>query len=148
MQDQQIQVLETSFGEIAAVRDQAAALFYERLFAHDPALRAMFGQADMRAQGQKLMAALGFVVAGLRRPDGVVPVLEHLAVRHLDYGVADRHYATVGAALIETLALYFGARFTPEMRAAWAGAYGMVSTIMRNAAARELAVRAQMKAAV
>lgn len=148
MQDQQIQLLETSFGEIAAVRDQAAALFYERLFAHDPGLRAMFGQADMAMQGQKLLAALGFVVAGLRRRDSIVPVLEHLAVRHLDYGVEDRHYATVGAVLIETLALYFGTRFAPDMRAAWTGAYEMVSAIMRDAAAREMAVRAQMRAAV
>lgn len=133
MNDDRIRLLETSFAEVAKVREQAAALFYERLFAIDPALKALFGQTDTKAQGYKLMAALGFVVAGLRKPETVVPPLEQLALRHLDYGVEDTHYATVGQALIETLALHFGARFTEEMRAAWIEAYELVSGIMLDA---------------
>ncbi|ALA16830.1 MULTISPECIES: globin family protein [Chelatococcus] len=139
MNDETIHLLETSFAEVAAIREPAAALFYERLFANDPSLRSLFGGADMKAQGQKLMAALGFVVGGLRKPATVVPTLESLAIRHLDYGVRDSHYTTVGTALIETLALSFGARFTPELRKAWTEAYDLVSTIMREAAVRSRA---------
>lgn len=134
MDNDKIILLETSFAEVTLAKEQAAALFYERLFANDPSLRSLFDQSDLQAQGKKLMAALGFVVAGLRRPETVVPTLENLAVRHLEYGVKDAHYATVGTALIETLALYFGSRFTLELRAAWVEAYGLVSTVMRGAA--------------
>ncbi|MFG1302541.1 globin family protein [Xanthobacter autotrophicus] len=135
MHDDQIALLETSFAEVSASRD-AAALFYERLFVLDPALKRLFGDTDMAGQGEKLFAALGLVVASLRSLDKVVPELEQLAVRHVRYGVRDGHYATVGAALIETLSLYFGRRFTAELRRAWVGAYEAVAGVMMAAARR------------
>ncbi len=139
MQDHQISLIEDSFAEVFAAKDDAAALFYERLFVLDPALRRLFHTADMAAQGDKLMQALAQVVGSLRALDATVPVLETLAVRHVGYGVKDAHYAEVGTALIETLSLYFGRRFTPELRAAWTEAYGIVAGVMRAAAAKATA---------
>ncbi|OAP34545.1 hemin receptor [Sinorhizobium glycinis] len=136
MQEQDIILLETSFAEVAKVKEDAAALFYERLFVNDPALRPMFEHADMREQGRKLMAALSLVVGALRRLDAMIPALEHLAVKHVEYGVRHAHYATVGKALIETLSLFFGPVFTQEMRAAWTKAYDVVSGTMIAAAER------------
>lgn len=139
MHDDQIQLLEVSFAEVYADREAAALLFYERLFVHDPALRRLFGDTDMAEQGQKLLMALRLVVGSLRNMAAVVPTLESLAARHVGYGVRDAHYATVGTALIETLSLYFGPRFTPELRAAWTGAYGAVAAVMIAAAHRAAA---------
>ncbi|QRG09775.1 hemin receptor [Xanthobacter dioxanivorans] len=136
MHNDQILLLETSFAEVHSVGEAAAALFYERLFVHDPSLRRLFGDTDMTQQGQKLFAALRLVVNSLRNLPAVVPVLEDLAVRHTAYGVRNTHYDTVGVALIETLSLYFGARFTPELRAAWTDAYGTVASVMTGAADR------------
>ncbi len=134
MQETEIVLLESSFSEVFKVRDDAAALFYERLFIHDPSLKPMFAKADLRDQGKKLMMALALVVGALRKLDTVVPALRGLAVKHNGYGVRDEHYATVGAALLETLSLFFGARFSPELHAAWAKAYGTVSAVMIEAA--------------
>ena len=136
MDEQTIRLLEASFAEVMAIRAEAAALFYERLFALDPALRPLFHDADMRSQEVKLMAALALVVGKLRQLDEVIPVLETLAVRHAGYGVEERHYATVGEALIQTLSLAFGERFTPELRGAWLTAYGAISGLMIAAAGR------------
>jgi len=134
MEERTIQILETTFAEVKSVQDTAAALFYERLFVHDPSLRRMFTSTDMGAQGRKLMAALAFTVGALRKLDALVPVLRNLGVMHVPYGVERKHYATVGAALIETLALYFGDRFTQEVRAAWSEAYALVAKVMTTAA--------------
>ena len=60
-----------------------------------------------------------------------------LAQRHVGYGVSERDYATVGAALLWTLQQGLGAGFTPEVRSAWAAAYDLISTNM-IAAARSL----------
>jgi hemoglobin-like flavoprotein len=136
MNEQTIGILETTFAEVARKREAAAALFYERLFALDPSLRRLFLNTDMKDQQIKLMAALGFVVGGLRDPSRVVPVLEGLGARHVAYGVEARHYETVGAALLQTLSLAFGEQFTPEIRAAWTAAYGTVSSVMIEAARR------------
>ena len=136
MDEQTIGLLQASFAEVMAIRAEAAALFYERLFAIDPSLKPLFHDTDMRAQETKLMAALALVVGKLRQLDEVIPVLENLAVKHVAYGVEDRHYATVGDALIQTLSLAFGERFTPELRNAWLAAYGAISGLMITAANR------------
>lgn len=134
MDEQTIVLLQTSFAEVMAMRAEAAALFYERLFALDPALKPLFHDTDMRSQEMKLMAALALVVGKLRQLGEVIPVLEGLAVKHVAYGVEEHHYATVGQALIQTLSLAFGERFTPELRNAWLTAYGAISGVMIAAA--------------
>jgi hemoglobin-like flavoprotein len=144
MDEQTIRTLETTFAEFVRGGEGSAALFYERLFALDPQLRPLFADADMKSQRTKLMAALGLVVGSLRDLSKVVPVLESLGARHVAYGVEEEHYQTVGAALLETLSLSFGGRFTPEVRTAWTGAYGLVSGVMIEAGRR---VEAAMQAA-
>jgi hemoglobin-like flavoprotein len=136
MNEDTIAILENTFAEFARGREEAAGQFYERLFALDPSLRPLFASVQMRMQQAKLMAALGVVIASLRELEKVVPVLEALARRHVAYGVEERHYETVGTALIQTLAATFGPRFTPEVRAAWTGAYDLVSGVMIAAASR------------
>lgn len=136
MDEQTIRMLQASFAEVMAIRQQAAALFYDRLFAIDAALRPLFHDTDMRSQEMKLMAALATVVGKLRQLDEVIPGLEKLAVKHIAYGVEEHHYTTVGEALIQTLSLAFGERFTPELRTAWLFAYGAISGVMITAARR------------
>lgn len=142
MDEQTITLLQASFAEVMAIRSEAAQLFYERLFALDPALKPMFSDADMRSQEMKLMAALALVVGKLRQLGEVIPVLETLAVKHVAYGVEEHHYATVGQALIQTLSLAFGERFTPELRGAWLTAYDAISGVMIAAAKNSTLPRA------
>jgi hemoglobin-like flavoprotein len=61
-------------------------------------------------------------------------VLRQLGARHGGYGVVDAHYASVGTALLQTLAQGLGAAFTPEVRDAWAETYGLISRTMIEAA--------------
>lgn len=134
----QIALVQSSFATIAPIADDAAVLFYNRLFEIDPSLRQMF-KGDMAEQRRKLMQMLTAAVKGLQRLDRLVPVVEDLGRRHAGYGVTDAHYETVGAALLWTLEKGLGRAFTPEMRDAWATVYGLLASTMKNAAARELA---------
>lgn len=133
MTPEQIALVKTSFTKVLPIKDAAAAAFYKRLFEIDPALQPLF-KGDMIAQGQKLMMAIGTVVAALDRLDTVLPTVQAMARRHVGYGVKDSHYATVGAALLDTLAGAFGKDFTPELHNAWATAYGALSGAMIEAA--------------
>lgn len=130
----QTALVEDSFRHVAPIAEPAAAIFYERLFALDPTLKPMFAHGDMAAQQRKLMAAIGFVVAHLRRPEVLVPAVAALGRRHAGYGVEPRHYDTVGQALLDTLAEGLGAAFTPKVRDAWAAAYGLLAALMQDAA--------------
>lgn len=126
-------LVQSSFARIAPIAPQVAELFYSRLFALDPTLQTLF-RDDMQAQGTKLMQAISLVVASLHRLDTLVPMLQALGKRHVHYGVEAAHYDTVGAALLWTLEQGLGADFTPMARAAWAQAYDMLATVMKNAA--------------
>jgi hemoglobin-like flavoprotein len=104
----------------------------------DPSLRPMF-KGELRKQGQMLMSMIGTAVAGLRNLETLAPVVRQLGARHVRYGVRTEHYAIVGDALLWTLEKGLGPKFTPEVREAWAGAYGLLSDVMQLGALEETA---------
>src|SRR5215211_7567180 len=119
-------LVQDSFATIATIADDAAILFYEKLFELDPSLRAMF-RGDMAEQRRKLMQMLTAAVKGLDRLEQLVPVVQDLGRRHVRYGVQDSHYDTVGEALLWTLQMGLGRGFTPEVKAAWVAVYALLA---------------------
>lgn len=136
MDPHRIALLRVSFSHLAPMAGPAAALFYQRLMEMDPSTRPLFARTDMAAQGAKLMQAIGMAVASLERPDLLVPKLQDMARRHVDYGVKRSHYASVGAALLWTLEKGLGEAFTPEVAEAWAEAFAILADVMMDAAYR------------
>jgi hemoglobin-like flavoprotein len=126
---EQIRAIQESFAKVAPISEQAAALFYGRLFEVDPAIRPLF-HGDMKEQGRKLMATLAVVVNNLDDLGAVLQAASALAKRHVAYGVKPAHYTPVGEALLWTLQQGLGAAWTPELAAAWAAAYGVLSEYM------------------
>ena len=135
MTPRQVELVQETFTEIMPIADQAAALFYERLFLLDPSVRPLF-RSDLRQQGKKLMATLALVVKGLDHPEQIVVAVRHLGERHVGYGVQVQDYETVGTALLWALGQGLGAAFTAEVEEAWAAAYALLSELMLEAAAR------------
>lgn len=135
MTPDQIRLVQASFEKVAPIADTAAGLFYARLFEIAPEVEPLFS-GDMELQGRKLMKMLAGVVAGLSRPETIVPAAEALAERHVAYGARPEHYAPVGAALIWTLHKGLGEAFTPEVRDAWLAAYDMLAGVMIGAVRR------------
>lgn len=132
-----ILLVQTSYRQILPIADQTAALFYARLFELDPSLRALF-HGGMQEQGRKLMTILGTAVASLDQIDHLLPTLRELGLRHARYGVHEKHYATVGTALLWAFEKGLGAGFTPELRQAWTKVYAALSGVMIEAARIEL----------
>jgi hemoglobin-like flavoprotein len=130
-------LVQNSFKSIATIADDAAILFYQKLFELDPSLKSMF-RGDMAEQRKKLMQMLTAAVKGLDRLEQLVPVVQDLGRRHGAYGVKESHYETVGAALLWTLEAGLGRNFTPEVKEAWAAVYGLLATTMKEAAREAL----------
>jgi hemoglobin-like flavoprotein len=131
---EQAVLVQQSFAQLVPIADEAAALFYTRLFDIDPSTKALF-HGDMRQQGQKLMQTLGLAVRSLDRLDSLVPVVQALGRRHAGYGVTGQHFDSVGTALLWTLERGLGAAFTAEVRDAWASVYSLIATTMQAAMA-------------
>ena len=139
MTPDEIRLIRTSWQLVVPIADDAAALFYGRLFELDPTLRAMFTRTDLREQGRKLTQMLAVVVVGLERLDTLLPAVRALGKRHAGYGVRDEHYDTVARALLWTLGHEHGPDFTPGTLAAWTTAYGLLANVMKAAAAEQQA---------
>jgi methyl-accepting chemotaxis protein len=133
MKPETIILVQDSWSKVMPIAPQAAALFYQNLFAADPALKPLF-RGDMDAQGAKLMQMIGAAVGKLNDLESLVPILQGLGKRHAGYGVLDAHYATVGGALLKTLGQGLGDAFTPDVEAAWTEVYGAMASVMTVAA--------------
>src|SRR3954462_12145514 len=129
MTPDQVKLVQQSFSKVAPIADQAAVIFYDRLFEVAPSVKAMF-PTDMTEQRKKLMATLAVVVNGLTNIEAVLPAASALAKRHVGYGAKAEHYPVVGGALLWTLEKGLGDAWTPETASAWTAAYGTLSTYM------------------
>jgi len=125
----QVKAIQESFAKVVPISQQAAALFYGRLFEIAPAVKPLF-RGDIEEQGRKLMAMLAAVVNGLGNLETILPAASALAKRHVDYGVKAADYGPVGAALLWTLERGLGVQWTPELAAAWTEAYTVLADFM------------------
>ena len=126
---EQVQLVQQSFSKIVPISDQAAVIFYNRLFEIAPQVKSMF-PSDMTEQRGKLMATLSAVVNGLNNLSSILPAASALAKRHVAYGARAEHYPVVGAALLWTLERGLGDSWTPDVANAWKAAYGTLSAFM------------------
>jgi hemoglobin-like flavoprotein len=136
-----MEALETSFDLVAPHGDQLMEIFYARLFAAAPPVRALFGD-DMRPQQAKLLAALVLVRKSLRDLDRILPTLRALGAKHVRYGAEPGHYGVVAAALIAAMAEVAGDAWDPRYETAWSEALGFIAAVMIDGAEAELALAA------
>src|SRR3974390_3365972 len=129
MTPEQVKLVQQSFSKIIPISDQAAVIFYDRLFEIAPQVKSMF-PSDMTEQRGKLMATLSAVVNGLNNLSSILPAASALAKRHVAYGARAEHYPVVGSALLWTLEKGLGDGWTSDVAEAWKSAYGMLSGYM------------------
>jgi hemoglobin-like flavoprotein len=137
----QISLVREGFALFQHRRSEAAALFFDQLFALDPTLRLLF-PGDLQRRGARLMNAVELIVADLHRLHVFVPALEALAVRHFGYGLQLSHFAIIGEALKRTAASLLGEGFTAEIGSALDAVYRRLITVMIDAIGDELPLAA------
>lgn len=134
MTPEKITMIKESWAMVVPIADKAAELFYGKLFEIDPELKPLF-KGDMTEQGKKLMRMITLAVGSLDKLEDIVPAVQDLGRRHVDYGVKDEDYDTVAEALIWTLEQGLGDAFTDELKSAWVDTYTILATTMKEAAA-------------
>ncbi|MGB1141194.1 MAG: globin family protein [Halioglobus sp.] len=132
MTPEQVTMVKDTWAQVAPISEQAAELFYGRLFELNPDYQSLF-TGDMKSQGKMLMSMLNTAVTSLDKLDAIVPAVQALGKRHVDYGVKPEDYDTVGAALLWTLDKGLGDAFTDEVKEAWTETYTTLATVMIEA---------------
>jgi hemoglobin-like flavoprotein len=131
---EQVKIVQESWAKVVPIKDQAADLFYARLFEQYPEVKPLF-KGDMASQGRKLMEMIDTAVTGLDDLGPLVEPVKDMGARHAAYGVKDEDYAKVAAALLWTLEQGLGEHFTPEVREAWTQVYTQLADLMKQGAA-------------
>jgi hemoglobin-like flavoprotein len=134
MTPEQVTMVQESFKKVVPIAGTAADLFYGRLFEIAPEVRPLFPE-DLREQKKKLIGMLATAVTNLHQVDKIMTAVQDLGRRHVAYGVTDKQYEPVGAALLWTLEKGLGDEFTPPLKAAWTETYMTLAGVMQNAAA-------------
>lgn len=134
MTPEQIEYVQSTWAKVAPSAEQVAPMFYNRLFEVAPEVKPLF-TSDMQEQGKKLMQMLNVAVTSLNKLDTILPAVQALGVRHIEYQVQPEHYDAVGEALLWTLNEGLGEEFTPEVKQAWTATYVTLATVMKDAAA-------------
>ena len=129
MTPEDVELVQSTFDKVRPISQEAAGMFYNRLFEIVPEVRPLF-KGDIAEQGRKLMATLAVVIGSLHSLPTILPAVSTLAKKHVEYGVKPGHYAEVGAALLWTLERGLDAAWTPEVAAAWTNAYTTLSNFM------------------
>jgi hemoglobin-like flavoprotein len=132
----EVETLEESFDLVAPQGDELIRTFYDRLFETAPAVKPLFEKVDMDRQRQALLNMLLVLRESLHDLDDIVPDLEDLGERHVEYGAESAHYPVVGEVLIGAMAEVAGDQWKPEYTAAWQEAYGVVQNVMLSGAAK------------
>jgi class 3 adenylate cyclase len=128
-----VYLVQSTLEHVVLRADDFARLFYDRLFDQNPEIVPLFDHVDMNIQRSMLMNVLAVTVRGLDRIHELVPTIQDLARRHVQYGVEVRHYRAVGQALLWALETFFGDAFTPEVHLAWTEVYGTLARTMIEA---------------
>jgi len=138
MSPETISHVKTSWSKVQPISEQAAGLFYGRLFEVYPEVRPMF-KGDMKTQGRKLMAMINTAVNALDNIDAVVQPVKDMGARHAGYGVSNGDYDKVANALLWTLGEGLGDDFTPEVKTAWVEVYSVLADTMKAGASEQKA---------
>jgi len=128
MTPHQVKAIQDSFAKVVPISQQAAALFYSRLFEIAPGVRPLF-RSDMEEQGRKLMATLAFVVNGLGNLE--TSCQPRARWQSVTSTTASRRPTTHRSeALLWTQERGLGAQWTTELASAWGAAYSVLSEFM------------------
>ncbi|NKZ04808.1 globin domain-containing protein [Actinomadura latina] len=127
------QRLKDHFDKVAGQGDAVALFFYSDLFVRNPHLRDMF-PIGMTGQRDKLLRALGHIVAQVDDLPALVPFLQQLGRDHRRFGIVAEHYPHVGASLLATLRHFTGDDWTDDVESDWNAAYSLVAKVMLEAA--------------
>ncbi len=132
LQMENIQLVESSFKEVASYSDAFITRFYDLFLNSDPRIAALFRRDNLRQQRQKLLFALVMIIENLRDPS-MTRYLIDLGQVHIEkYGVRPEFVPLFRDALLTTFAEFLGERWTPEHRYAWESAFKTILTHMFN----------------
>lgn len=120
--------------ELALLDPRFGSVFFERLFAAHPDLRARFVHNSAGAQEKMFAQKLCAIIDGADDPRALAREASAIARTHGGYGATREMYDWVGEALVETLRDLAADEWSDEAEEAWRDTYGALVQAIADAA--------------
>lgn len=119
---------------IPILRENGEALtrhFYQRMFTHDPQVKAFFNPAHQNAgtQQKALAAAILAYAEHIDDPSALEDAIDLIAHKHVSLGIQPEHYPIVGKHLLGSIEERLGDAATDEVLQAWGEAYNLLAEV-------------------
>lgn len=88
---------------------------------------------ELERHALQVMTTIGRIVVGLKDISSTMEYLEELTARHVKYGVQLAHYDILVAAVLATMELALGTKWTSEESATWFAIFGLIGQAAQKA---------------
>lgn len=131
---------------VAANAETVTRVFYQKMFAANPEVKAFFNQAHQHSGGQQkaLAGAICAYFTHIDNLEALTPTVELIAQKHCSLGIQPEQYPIVGKNLLAAIKEVMGEAATDEILAAVGEAYQMLADVC---IAREQQIYAEQRAA-
>ncbi|WP_111493867.1 NO-inducible flavohemoprotein [Marinobacter bohaiensis] len=105
--------------------------FYQRMFEHNPEVKAFFNPAHQQAgtQQRALAGAICAYAQHIDNPSALAGAVELIAQKHVSLGIKPEHYPIVGENLLASIREVLGEAATDDIINAWGEAYGVLADL-------------------
>eukprot|EP00929_Paragymnodinium_shiwhaense_P036343 TRINITY_DN1948_c0_g1_i3.p1 TRINITY_DN1948_c0_g1~~TRINITY_DN1948_c0_g1_i3.p1 ORF type:complete len:172 (+),score=56.70 TRINITY_DN1948_c0_g1_i3:83-598(+) len=149
LDERDIDLVQQTFGYVAQLgADTVGKVIFMKIFEKAPGALQLFSfKADglektnlfrlgspAVTHATKVVTTVGTAVSLLRDLGTLVPVLQALGLKHHGLGVIPAHYDVVGEAIIESLQVALGDKFTEPVKNAWLKVFTVMKNTMVDAA--------------
>lgn len=105
--------------------------FYQRMFTHDPQVKAFFNPAHQQTgtQQRALAAAVLAYAEHIDEPAALADAIDLIAHKHASLGIQPEHYPIVGRHLLSSIKELLGDAATDDILEGWGEAYSLLADV-------------------
>lgn len=126
-----IKLIQDSYGKISDKHQETGDFLYNHLFECCPDVTNIF-KVDMKEQSRLVMKMIKTVVEGLNNVHIIMPAIQNMGSRHVDYGVTAEQYKYFKESLIFALDKVLGKDFDEKTKSAWSKLYDVLEDLMKG----------------
>ncbi|MFA5011712.1 MAG: globin domain-containing protein [Ignavibacteria bacterium] len=126
-----IKLIQDSFGKLSDKYQETGDILYKHLFETSPEVTKIF-KGDMSEQARTFMRMIKTVVEGLNNIHIIMPAIQSMGSRHVDYGVAPEQYSNFKKSLMFAFDKVLGKDFDEKTKDAWSRLYDVLQDLMKS----------------
>ncbi|KDQ55448.1 hypothetical protein JAAARDRAFT_336603 [Jaapia argillacea MUCL 33604] len=132
--DAQRKLVKATAPILAQHGETVTAHFYQKMLDHHPELQNVFNHTSQVTNKQPAALAAAVYAYAVHIDDltPVLPVVEHIAHKHVTLDIQPSQYNIVGTHLLGAIQDILGDAFTPDLFDAWYAAYWQLANILIN----------------